>query len=335
MPIERLTNVADFDDLLGEIRTFLAATGDWTIHRDLLTPDEGVASGGRILVVSNGDVLAGLRSTTTGVGAGRLYLFDGVPPYSGTPNLDALPSNSGVVMVDGTYNSASVPQARVFTTAFAGPFPTAFLFSDDPSTYCHVVVEVTAGTYRHILFGNVEKYGTWTGGGYYASHRWATGTTTIDVPSSTVHSVPFDCGTANGDPGGQWTLHYEGSGFVWCAPQEISFNGVSRRLVRGSVRGGFGNLFRSIQESAFSGLVALNPVTLWPVTTTDTPVTTRCAGRVPDVAEINLRNFSPGESYFIGADEWIVFPAATKGLPAARLDVENSGYYGLAYLVRA
>jgi len=333
MPIERLTNVADFDDLLGEIRTFLAATGDWTIHRDLLTPDEGVASGGRILVVSNGDVLAGLRSTTTGVGAGRLYLFDGIPPYSGTPNLDALPGNSGISLTDGEYNSATPASARVFTSAFSGPFPTAFLFSDDPSTYCHVVVEVTAGKYRQLMFGNLHKFGTWTGGGYYASHRWDTGSSNIDVPNSSTHTVPFDSGSSL-QSGGMWTIHYEGGGFVWGAPLQGTLNGVHRRRVRGSVRGGCGNLFRSIQESAFSGLVALNPITVWPVTTTDTPITTRCAGRVPDVAEINMRHFAPGESYFIGSDEWIVFPAATKGLPAARLDVENSGYYGLAYLVR-
>jgi hypothetical protein len=333
VPIERLTNVADFDDLLGEIRTFLSATGDWTIHRDLLTPDEGVASGGRILVVSNGDVLAGLRSTTTGVGAGRLYLFDGIPPYSGTPNLDALPGNSGIVMTDGTYNSATTPDARVFTTTFTGPFPTAFLFTDDPSTYCHVVIEVTAGKYRHILFGNLHKFGSWTGGGYYASHRWTTDNTTVDAPDGATHTVPFD-GSSDAAQGGQWTVHYEGGGFVWVSPLQDLFNGVSRRRARGSVRGGFGTLFRSIEESAFSGLVALNPVTVWPVTTTDTPVTTRCAGRVPDVAEINLKNFSPGDSYFIGADEWIVFPVATKGLPTVQLNVENSGYYGLAYLVR-
>jgi hypothetical protein len=333
MPIERLTNVADFDDLLGEVRTFLNATGDWNIHRDLSTPDEGVASGGRILVVSNGDVLAGLRSTTTGVGAGRMYLFDGVPPYSGTPNLDALPNNSGIVMTDGTYNSADTPQARVFTTAFAGPFPTAYLFTDDPSTYCHIVVEVTAGKYRHLLFGNLHKFGSWVGGGYYASHRWSTLTTEIDSPGSSFHSVPFD-GALGANNGGQWTMHYEGGGFEWVAPSQGTFNGVNRRQACGSARGGFGNLFRSIQESAFSGLVALNPITVWPVTTTDTPVTTRCAGRVPDVAEINMGNFSAGESLFIGADEWIVFPMATKGLPADRLDVENSGYYGYAYLVR-
>lgn len=333
MPIERLTNVADFDDLLGEVRTFLNATGDWIIHRDLDTPDEGAAAAGRILVVSNGDVLAGLRSTTAGNGAGRLYLFDGIPPYVGTPNLDALPDNSGIVMTDAAYTSATTPAARVFTTTFAGPFPTAFLFSDDPSTYCHIVVEVTSGQYRHILFGNLAKFGTWTGGGYYASHRWTTDASTIDAPNGSTHSTPFD-GSSAAAQGGQWTLHYEGGGFQWVARQQATFNGVNRRQAHGSARGGFGTLFRSIPESAFSGLVALNPITVWPVTTTDTPITTRCAGRVPDVAEINMRNFSPGESLFIGADEWIVFPMATKGLPAARLNVENSGYYGYAYLVR-
>lgn len=333
MPIERLTNVTDFDDLLGEIRTFLNATGDWTIHRDLLSPDEGAGAGGRILVVSNGDVLAGLRSTTSGPGAGRLYLFDGIPPYTGTPNLDALPGNSGVTMASGDYTTSTTANAKVFTNAFNGPFPTAFLFTDDPSTYCHVAIEVSAGKFRHIMFGNLHKFGTWTGGGYYGSHRWTTDAANIDLPSGNNHSVPFD-GAQGAPDGGIWTLHYQGGGFTWVCPLQNTFNGVQRRRARGSVRGGFGNLFRSVQESAFSGFVALNPVTLWPVTTTDSPISTRCAGRVPDVAEINMRNFVPGESYFIGSDEWIVFPIATKGVPTDRLDVENSGYYGLAYLVR-
>lgn len=333
MPIERLTNVADFDDLLGEIRTFINATGDWTIHVDLQTPDEGGTAGGRILVISNDDVLVGLRSTATGTGSGRLFIFDGIPPYSGAPNLDALPDNSGVSLSGSDYTSASAPNAKVFNSQFDGPFPTAFLFTNDPSTYLHIVVEVSAGKYRHIQFGNMTKFGTWTGGAYYGSHRWATDTSNIDAPNGSAHCVPFDAAILSVSAA-QWTVHYENAGFKWIAPTQTTLNGVNRRQGRGSARGGWGTMFRSITESAFSGLVALNPVTIWAVTTTDTPVTTRCIGRIPDVAEINMRNFIPGDSYFIGSDEWILFPISTKGLPADRLDVENGGYYGLAFLVR-
>lgn len=324
-----LTNVADFDSLLGSIRTFLNTAG-WTIHRDLLSPDNGAAAGGRILVASKDGALVGLRSTTSGAGANRLYLFDGIPPYTGTPNLDSLPGNSGITVSNGEYTTSGIGSGRCFETQFAGPFPTVKLFTNLSGTYCHIIIEVVAGRYRHIQFGNMQKFGTWTGGAYYSSQRWSQATVIAD-PASAQHTVPFDgenIGLVN------WTVNYQGGGFTWISPGQSVVNSVSRRQGRGSVRGGFGNMYRSVQESAFSSLIALNPVTIWAITTTDTPQTARCIGRIPDVAEINMRNLQPGESYFIGADEWIVFPLAQKGLPSARLGVENSGYYGLAYLVR-
>src|SRR5262245_47462990 len=149
----QLTNVADFDDLLGEIRNFLNLTGDWTIHQDLLTPDEGASAGGKQLVMSNGDVLVGLRSTTSGPGANRLYLFDGITPYaSGPTTLDSLNQNSGIRYDNGVITSSSTPSARHFQTA-AGPFPNAHLFTDDPSTYFHLALERSAGVFVHMAFG--------------------------------------------------------------------------------------------------------------------------------------------------------------------------------------
>src|SRR5882672_11596457 len=194
MPVTSLTNVADWDTMLGYIRTALNSAGGWTFDKDLAAPDVAGAAGGRILTAINGDCFAGLRSTQSGSGANRLYLFDGIPPYGSFTTLDALPGNSGQRVTSGQYTSASDPPARCINPQFAGPFPTAHIFTDNPSTYCHVVVEVTAGRYRHFHFGNLKKFGTWTGGGYYAMQYWSQVSVShvIDDPGTGDHTVPFD-----------------------------------------------------------------------------------------------------------------------------------------------
>jgi hypothetical protein len=333
MPISRLTNVADFDTLLGDIRSFLNGAGSWTFNQDLAAPDVASAAAGRILVAVNGDCMVGLRSTQSGSGANRLYMFDGIPPYGSFTTLDTLPGNSGTRVSSAQYTASSDPPARCLNPASAGPFPTATLFSNNPSTYCHVCVQISSGKFRHLSFGNLAKFGTWTGGGFYAMEYWSqvnSSSHQIDDPANGSHSVPFDSSVNQST---STTLHYENGSFHWCALPQSVLNSVSRRSMYGSVRGGFGTAFRNVQETAFSGLIALNPVTLWPLTSTDTPATTRCAGRVPDMFEVNMKNLIPGQSYFIGVNEYVVFPLSQKGNPSDRLGVENSGYYGLAYLV--
>lgn len=332
MPVSRLTNVADFNTLLDEIRNFLDATGDWAIHVDMATPTEGPLAGGYELVMSNDDVLVGLRSTDTGAGANRLYMFDGIPPYTGTVDLDSLPNNSGVLLTAANYTSATDVNARQIQPAFAGPFPTVTMFTDDPSTYCHVVIEVASSRFRHLAFGNMRKFGSWTGGAYYAMTHWVQNTTFIDNPAYSLHIGLFE--GQGSQVGNQSTFHYEGDPtYKWRAVTQTTLNSVARRSGVGSTRSGFGHMFSSIQESPFSGLIALQPVTLWAINTLDTPDTTRPVGQVKDVAQLNIRNLEPGESYFIGSDEWIAFPMSKKGVPSDALDVENSGYFGVAYRV--
>lgn len=329
MPYTLLTNVASFDALLTEIRNFLDATGDWTIHRDLTAPDEGAASAGHELVVSNGDVLAGLRSTTTGVGANRLYLMDGIPPYSSPPSFDQLNGNSGIRYTDSIVNSAADPAIR-HLQQWAGPFPTAHLFTDDPSTYCHVVVERTAGVFVHLAFGHLLKFGTWTGGAYYSAHWWGTDVTTIDQPAAAAHSPLFDNGASGAK---SWTAHYEGSGEDWIigGQADATLNGVNRKAGTATVRGGMGAIFKNIAESLFSGFIPLGPIVIGAQTTSDTPDTVRWIGQVPDIRIVNITNIAPGDSLLIGADEYVCFPLMAKN---GATDQYNSGVSGLAYLKR-
>lgn len=327
MPYTALANVASYDALLGEIRNFLNATGDWTIHEDLVAPDEGVASGGRELVISNGDCLAGLRSTDTGVGANKLFLFDGIPAYSASA-IDSLPGNSGNRYNDGIINAAGDPGIR-HLQQFAGPFPTAHLFTNDPSTYCHVAVEVQAGVWKHLMFGNMRKFGTWTGGGYYGATHWALDVNNIDSPGSPFHTVPF--GTAGSGGGGyDWTVHYEHGSDLWISLNEFVYNGVQRRAAYGAFTGGYGNAFKQLPESLFSGLIPLAPALIQALRTSDNPQTTRFIGQIPDVRQVNITNLSPNEILSIGSDDWRCYPLKAKN---GGNDQYNSGYNGIAYKV--
>lgn len=334
MPYSLLTNVADYDAVLGHIRTFLNATGDWSLHKDLTAAVVGAGAGGRELVASNGDVLFGMRSTTTGAGGNRLYLFDGIPPYaSGSTDVDNLNLNSGIRAPSGVITSAGEPSQR-HLQQFAGPFPSLHLFTDDPSTYLHLALEVSAGIWKHLALGNLAHFGTWTGGGYYAAHYWALDNNNIDAPASTFHGVVFDNGGANISTERAWTVHF-GAGASWLSPLVGPANGVTRVLGRASFRGGWGRMFKNIAESQFSGFIPLAPVVVAHVKTDDTPDTVRWIGQVPDMRMLNVQNIAPGDTLTIGSDEYLCFPLNTKREPDIRDNLYNSGYAGIAYRKRA
>lgn len=333
MPYQLLTNVADYDAVLGAIRDFLNATGDWTFHQDLVAGVIGSGAGGRQLVASCGDVLVGLRSTTTGAGANRLYLFDGVPPYaSGTTDLDNLNLNSGIRITGGTVTSASEPSER-HLQQFAGPFPSLHLFTDDPSTYCNVALEVSAGIWKHLCFGNLLKFGTWTGGGYYAAHYWSLGVNDIDNAASSFHHPIFDNNSVGIERA--WTVHMDLGSTKWISATAGTTNSVVRDQGRASFRGGFGETFKNIRESQFSGFIPLAPVLVQHVKTADTPDTIRMIGQVPDIRMVNIANIAPGDTLTIGSDEYLCFPLNTKKDPATLDDNYNSGYAGIAYRKRS
>lgn len=325
MAYQKVTNVASMDAVLGSIATFISSLGTWTIDNNLGAPSVEAAppvfpapdtrAGGRILIAEKGDCLVCLRSTTTNAGANRLFLLDGIPPYS-SGNDATLNGNSGLNTA-GAYTVANVISATGAIRGFqqvTGPFPNLYLFSNATGDYVHVVLEIFAGVFRHMLFGNLTKFGTWTGGGYYASTWWDQSTgggNPISNPAFSGHFVPFD--NQNGNASQAWTVHYEHSPDKWITTgPDNATGGVQRREGRGSVRGGFNTMFKNITESLFSGLIPLAPVLIGAVRESDSPATTRFIGQVPDFRMINITNLSPADEFSIGADTWKVFPMCAK-----------------------
>ena len=64
----------------------------------------------------------------------------------------------------------------------AGAFPSYHIFYDQD--FVHAVIEDQSGVYRHLCFGEIAKYGTWTGGAYIDTVYWSIVASQIDVPSS-------------------------------------------------------------------------------------------------------------------------------------------------------
>lgn len=346
MAYSNITNVANMDGVLGNIATFLTSAG-WTIVNNLGTPSQDglpfnvttnpvVQAAGRILIASKGDCLVCLRSSTAGLGADRLYLLGA---YAGGTGSDGtITTNDGINVTDGTYKGTTNPGQCPLTQNLGanvrgfqqnvGPFPNLYLFSDAGGNYCHIVLEVFAGVYRHMHFGNLNKFGTWTGGAYFSGMFWSQSSSNpfpISDPASGSHTVPFDNQASQNLMG--WTVHYERAPDKWIrGGTENTFGGIVCHEGRASVRGGFPTMFRNIPESLFSALIPLGPVIIGAVKQTDTPITTRWIGQVPDFRTINITNLLPAQEFSIGADTWKVFPMCAKNTVQTQNGSKTAGF---------
>lgn len=335
MPFTQLTNVADSDALLGHIRTFLASTlTGWTLHLDLATPTDGPSAGGRDLVASKGSILVGLRSCTSVNSGGRLLLFDGIPAYTGGQIPDNLSGNSGTPLATGAYDSASVPACKHINGA-PGPYPNVYLFgANSPQSYVHVVVEISAGVYRQVAFGEMSKHGTWTGGEYYSASFHSLGASAIDEPDDVFHRYLFDGNSLSQSTNGPTVRCVTASSPVanWLS---LSGNGNAVRSsiqtrpgLFGAVRGGWGTQMLRVRQSSFSGIVPLVPISVAFLEISSTPDVMHFLGTIPDVRSVNIETLSPGQTLTIGGDTWWIFPCTRKNGAAT---TQNSGAQGLAF----
>jgi hypothetical protein len=266
-----------------------------------------------------------------------LYLFGGVP--GGTNGTDTnLNDDDGCgtfyqYLATNTYLTQAGGSAQRSIGPFVGPFPHLYMFADSAGTYFHMVLEFATGDFRHLTVGNLVKYGTWTGGGYYSAMYWDP-SLDISIPSGGNNTVLFDNNTsaAGGQPPRDWTVHYVSpTSDLWIAPNGdniLSGSTVQRRQARGSVRGGFNRAFKNIAESLFSGQIPLAPIVIGAVRQSDTPNTIRFIGEVPDIRMVNMTNLAAAGEFAIGSDTWKCFPFAQKNGSAG---TENSGVGGLAY----
>lgn len=213
-----------------------------------------------------------------------------------------------------------------------------FYASDAAPHYCHVVVEVNTGVYRHFGFGLLDKIGDWTGGEYCYGHYWYQPTSEIDNPASMFHSFGLDgTGAFNAV---QPTIHVEslpgmGANEKWGVLGNVSTAGTdtageNRMTMWGGARGGlWGYGLAWLPVSQLNLHKPLVPVPIIYRVQTSTPHAWYLLGHQKDVAIVNIKHLSPGDSITIGGDTWMVFPWVKKQYSLG--DVEESWNAGIAY----
>ncbi len=242
-----------------------------------------------------------------------------------------------------TYNAGNGTESQAdaslkcYTNGMSGPYSAYHFVSgaESGSDYLYVVVEVSAGTYKHVGVGKLVGLGALTTGAFAFACRWSYSSSQVDDLLSTHHSWPFDHGENNNRAGAGTQVRADCDGIV---PRWYDFNGGLSYGNRGGggvrvVGNNLGNLRGTVYGPAVPGASAL----------TGRAVLTPCLvygergsnlasmlGFPPGIRWAKLDYLTPGDILTLGADQWKVFPVIRKNGSAGQV---NSGTYGYAYKV--
>ena len=302
------------EDLLAKIATFAAARG-WTVN-----------TGG-----TGGDGPSGQCSFNSD------DIWVHVIAVGASDRLEFQPStayiSSGTAYRAHTNTPDSSGSANTFgrVEAIPGPHTAYYLFGNDTSPrYIHCVIEVSSGVYSHFHFGTVEKFGTYTGGGYCTSLIWS-GTANSSRP-------PFASAGVSGGPA-MTSVHAQ-----WFRTDGV-LGAASPNWTRefGPMQNATTTNYRSPEKQLWVGGIMpitqrtiLAPIFLRKNLTVSAPGRNVNLGRVQDVRLVSMEFHSGGDELIIGSDTWKIFPARAKSVAAVGTSMTlftttDSGYHGLAF----
>lgn len=312
------TNLAD---LMTKLDTFAVANG-WT--SDQLSTGTGQSA------LHKGSVYVSFRWNTGTPLVLGIYQALG---YTGGNQPGQHPNDSGNGAVSST--NTVLDDERCVGDIGNGAFPSYFFFEQDSGpAYIHVVVEISTDVFRHFGFGNIEKFGDWTGGEYvYGQFKTTTGATSNNNTNlldglflggaSRERSATLHC---EGLPGQAGTSKWGDVSDNTTNPANDTA-GNTRIMIHGGFRGGpIARHFGFLAPGSTSGFVPQYPIGLFYRDFTNSNA--YFLGFQPDVRGINIRFFVPKEEVTIGSDVWVMFPASQKSTAAT---ANASLYLGVAY----
>ncbi len=304
------------DGLLDAFRTFLAANG-WTQNK------WSSSGAGMQLCVSKGQVFANMRSLHneaapqgpsyykgTGICLNPSTGFDAAQAWSNQPG--KAENASGVAATCALYEVPTTPITYHF-------------FTNTNPDMAFMVAEVSPGVFHHLGFGDMVKIGAYTGGQY------ATGSFAFDTYTYT--SQPDYTNYANdryiGIPLSD-VSYYPASFFKADVDGVTGWRSVVGTNLSGGTtdRGGsitIGSSSFNASQEPFSIHLDSSPIQFNGVTPMMTPVLYvergsniySPAGYAEHIRLLSLEQLAPGEIVTLGADDWMVFPAHSKGLHSA------------------
>lgn len=325
-------SATDLDDLFDKLATFAVANG-WTEDEDE-TNDTPAFSRGNVFVQFryDGSSPAARRS----VAMYQALAYDGVATVPGAHTDD-----SGNGFSSASPSDFNLKGQRCISDMGDGPFPNYWFFEDDSDVpYIHVVVEIATDEFRHFGFGNIKKFGTWTGGEYVYGHSQDTGT---NGARATTASVLLDGLMSDISPANEArkcaTLHMEGLpgmgasekwGQVWGNSTSIPNDraGQDKMWVQGGFRAGpVARFWGNFNGTSLDGLIPGYQIALFYVDLDNSHA--YYLGHQLDVRGVNVRHFTPRQEVVIGSDTWVFFPMSIR---TATLTVPlSSAYSGIMY----
>lgn len=243
-------------------------------------------------------------------------------------------------------------QTVAYSNTGAGPFPNVLVFGgDDPAEYVFAVIEVTAGRYRHMGFGELVKIGTYTGGTFFDATFWHDDGASYAAPDPWsgynrplfTGATPYGYAGASGGYGG---VHVDYDGAV----DNFSPFASRANFVRPAT-GGMGGAGHLGGDDAYNNYSSYRTVfgfydmsiNSWSAQTPILPIQIRVAraspywspiGEVPGIRFLNMTRFAVGEEFTIGTDTWKVFPWVRRGSVGAGSPTWLQSSYEVAFAYR-
>ena len=243
-----------------------------------------------------------------------------------------MPDDSG----NGHSVLAQIYRGRNVNNIANGPFPTYHFFAYTNPYSIHVVLEFSAGIYRHFGFGKLDKVGTWTGGAWVAGHHWngQRNGAALGSPNSGVHSILLD-GVQNTISSYydysyycNATMHAEGlplqaANSKWTVSGSPGLSsylgndraGNSRGRIIGGCRGGIAlSQFGWLVPNLANGFVPLIPMEVFYIDGVADSSSRGWyhLGRLHNVYHLHMHGIDPAQEISYGGSTYCVFPGVRK-----------------------
>lgn len=320
----------------GDILTLVGGTKTTAATIKVMAVSSGVITSARVetagvaYTVNPGNPV----SVTGGTGTGATFTCTFTGTASGDPGQHCDDSGNGIVSDVNT----SLAESRSLHNIGNGPYTSYHFFTDPGSgpVYCHIVLEYSAGLYRHAGFGTLDKVGDWHGGEYCYGHTHRSGTP-IATNNTCLLDGAFIDTTGNQEQEGA-TIRLQSFANMtaaqkWgCCWNSTSAGIANDRAGNAKVRtpGGFrGNMiarsFSWIRSNSANAFVPMVPIAAFYYDTTPSPDDLYLLGFQPDVRALNIAAFSAAQEITIGAETWIVFPTVRKQNLSVTDESRNQG----------
>lgn len=337
---------ADLDDLMTQIGSFLTGISgtDWVLDQGTaVVPGEfAISRSGATLYVQ----FRWNTTTPTHMSVHQSLAYDG----SGTgPGNHTGDSGNGYAAGsrDGSIANTLLDDERHVSDIGDGPFGDFFVYTGADDERCYVVVEVSAGVFRHFGCGVLSKAGSWTGGEFAYGNKIDNNFTRSSAYNFRDYGL-IDGASSQNPSNDTWlnqaTIRAQGLtgqhvDSRWIVPTVESDGGTpgtdtggnARERAQGGFRGGpVANHFGNFLSDPTDGAIHTIPVGVWHCrpNTAVPPDEVSYLGRMPGVRALNIRNFTAKEQIRIGGIPWRVFPFSKRSITAE----DHASYYsGIAY----